>query len=150
MGIVTVRLCQSWLEYALLPQGWSIVSQRLDLLSPTSAQCRLYRVVQATAFLQAFASDRSHMMDGEGGYQQAPPAYPCIMAPSGAIHTLPRYVDMSTPQDALAGACGPGVLQPHHSRAAGGAEGRKAIEDASRQPFGVVLAEPQFVAIFGG
>ena len=55
-----------------------------------------FRVVDAGVFTRSFASDRSHMRDARGSYQQPPPPWPPIGAP-GAEPNLMRFVDMETP-----------------------------------------------------
>jgi hypothetical protein len=53
-----------------------------------------FRVIPASTYLAEFCSDRSHMLDCTGGYQQAPPPWPCIG--QGAL-TLMSWVDLTRP-----------------------------------------------------
>ncbi len=56
----------------------------------------LFRVVDADVFTREFASDRSHMLGGRGGYAKEPPPWPPIGAP-GAPSNLMRFIDMTQP-----------------------------------------------------
>jgi protein N-terminal glutamine amidohydrolase len=53
-----------------------------------------FRVVEAEAFVAAFASDRSHMRLPGGRWRKRPPPWPPIGAP-GAEPNLMRFVDMN-------------------------------------------------------
>jgi hypothetical protein len=53
--------------------------------------CRRYRIVAAGAFLQRFASDRSHMRRPDGSWMSPPPRYPCIVAHDGCTNNLHCY-----------------------------------------------------------
>ena len=107
-------------------------------------------MVPAAAFLRHFASDRSHMWDGgEKRWQQQPPPWPCITAPTGAQHTLPAYLAMPAPEGARSSAAGtalavgPGEEGSRGSGSSGGGEGG---EDGR---FGVVLTEEGVLECFG-
>lgn len=102
--------------------------------------CRLFRVVPAAVFLRHFASDRSHMWDDEGRWHQPPPPYPCIVAPGGATHTLPRYLDMPPAE----GALGDGVAAARALErcSSGGGDG----EGGGR--WGVVLTQEALLECF--
>jgi hypothetical protein len=52
-----------------------------------------FRVVEASRFLEVFASDRAHMLDERGEYRAAPPPWPPIGA-AGAASNLLRFVDV--------------------------------------------------------
>ncbi len=54
-----------------------------------------FRVVARDELLATFASDRAHMRDAAGGWQQAPPPWPPIGA--GRPSNLMRFVDMAAP-----------------------------------------------------
>eukprot|EP00775_Hariotina_reticulata_P000928 gene928-biopygen1934 len=56
---------------------------------------RFYRLISAVAYLQHFASDRSHMREADGSWMAAPPAYPCIQAADGCSNNLHCYREMS-------------------------------------------------------
>lgn len=56
-----------------------------------------FRRVPAAVFLSRFASDRRHMRRTGGRYVKPPPPWPPIVAPDGAVHTLPAFLD---PHDA--------------------------------------------------
>ena len=56
----------------------------------------LFRRVDADAFLQAFASDRSHMRRRDGSWQRPPPPWP-PPCPEGIAPNLLRFVDMRDP-----------------------------------------------------
>jgi hypothetical protein len=51
----------------------------------------VFRVVAAGDYRRMFSSDRSHMLDEQGGYQQAPPSWPVI---GEGPDNLGRFVDM--------------------------------------------------------
>ncbi|KAI8064185.1 N-terminal glutamine amidase-domain-containing protein [Gongronella butleri] len=55
---------------------------------------RVFRVIPARAFLQSFASDRSHMIREDGTYYAPPPTYAPIVSADGSTMTLPRFQDM--------------------------------------------------------
>lgn len=71
---------------------WLRASFRPDVPAPFAP---LFRVVASVEFLRHFASDRRHMRDEQGGWHAEPPAWPDIVAPSGAIHTLDAFLDMA-------------------------------------------------------
>ncbi|KAF6250670.1 hypothetical protein COO60DRAFT_759816 [Scenedesmus sp. NREL 46B-D3] len=72
------------------------------VLAPQYERC--YRVVSAGAFLQRFASDRSHMRRGDGSWMAPPPHHPCIVAQDGCTNNLHCFRDMNTStQDRTAG-----------------------------------------------
>ena len=54
----------------------------------------LFRLVAADVFLEAFASDRAHMLDAEGRYREPPPPWPPIGA---SPSNLARFIDMEQP-----------------------------------------------------
>jgi hypothetical protein len=54
-----------------------------------------FRVVPRDELLATFASDRAHMRDPEGGWQQPPPPWPPIGAERES--NLFRFVDMEAP-----------------------------------------------------
>ena len=56
----------------------------------------VFRVVEASAFTAAFASDRSHMRGPDGRWLRAPPPWPAIGSP-GAAPNLRRFVDVTFP-----------------------------------------------------
>ncbi|KAL6752215.1 N-terminal glutamine amidase-domain-containing protein [Haematococcus lacustris] len=58
---------------------------------------RFYRVVPAAAYLENFASDRTHMRLATGEFKQPPPPWPCITTPDGRTSTVPRYWDLYMP-----------------------------------------------------
>lgn len=55
-----------------------------------------FRVVEAQQYRDVLATDRRHMLDGDGRYQVAPPPWP----PIGTGSNLMRFVDM---EDDIAG-----------------------------------------------
>ncbi|CAD7701527.1 unnamed protein product [Ostreobium quekettii] len=56
---------------------------------------RFFRVIPAAAYLDNFASDRSHMVAEDGSWKAPPPEYPCLVAKNGDTMTLSKYLDMS-------------------------------------------------------
>jgi hypothetical protein len=52
-----------------------------------------FRVVDAADYRRVFASDRRHMKDAQGNWRAPPPPWPAI----GQGHTLPQFIDTSTP-----------------------------------------------------
>ena len=60
-----------------------------------------FRVVSSSVLEAHFASDRRHMRGDDGAWLKPPPDWPCIVARSGARHTLDAFVDV--------GASGPGT-----------------------------------------
>lgn len=59
----------------------------------------LFRIVPAGALLATFSSDRSHMRDAAGRWQQPLPPWPAPFRPALGM-TLPRFLDLD---DAIAG-----------------------------------------------
>lgn len=55
---------------------------------------RFFRVIEASTFLETFASDRSHMHDEKGNYMHSPPSYPCIIASDGQTNNLDDFVNV--------------------------------------------------------
>ncbi|KAI9321238.1 protein N-terminal glutamine amidohydrolase [Dichotomocladium elegans] len=55
---------------------------------------RLYRLVPAQAYLDHFASDRSHMLDDDGNFMMPPPPYDPIRT-KDCIMNLHDYIEMS-------------------------------------------------------
>jgi len=55
-----------------------------ELALPEAYQ-RMYRVIGSEQYLKHFASDRSHMRTQDGGWEAAPPAYPCVTTKGGTI-----------------------------------------------------------------
>jgi hypothetical protein len=55
-----------------------------------------FRLVDAGAFVQGFASDRAHMRTARGGWKKRPPSWPAIL-PSGVPPNLMRLVDLTDP-----------------------------------------------------
>jgi hypothetical protein len=106
------------------PCSFSSYARRalLPAFSHSSSLHPLFRVVPASAYLSAFASDRSHMLDEERRYLAAPPPWPCI----GEGMNLPLYKAMSEEE---VWPAGPGTGDDR---------------------FGAVLTVQQLVAAFGG
>lgn len=84
---------RDWVHKALLPGHELCQSPRL---------ARRWRCVEASQFMDNFASDRSHMyketcIEGSAQIQWSspPPPYKCIQ--TAEKNTLPRYLDMSDP-----------------------------------------------------
>lgn len=66
----------------------------LTFLPPPRALLRpRFRVIAAAEYRARFASDRRHMRDASGGWQQPPPAWP----PIGTGHTLDAILDTDDP-----------------------------------------------------
>lgn len=74
-----------------LAAAWLGASFRPGVPAPFAPE---FRVVPSADFVRFFASDRRHMRDAEGGWQAPPPAWPPIVAPSGAVHTLDAFLDL--------------------------------------------------------
>jgi len=55
-----------------------------------------FRLIPSVEFIAGFASDRRHMRATNGAWLKPPPPWPCIRASSGAVHTLPAFVGMSS------------------------------------------------------
>lgn len=55
-----------------------------------------FRVVDAGAFTEAFASDRAHMRRRDGRWQRPPPPWPAIGVPERESNLM-RFVDTSAP-----------------------------------------------------
>ena len=53
----------------------------------------MFRIVAAAEYRARFGSDRSHMRDAAGAWQQPPPSWPAI----GTTHSLPRLLDLADP-----------------------------------------------------
>jgi len=53
-----------------------------------------FRVIEAADYRREFASDRGHMRDADGGWQQPPPPWP----PIGRGHTLDALLDADDPR----------------------------------------------------
>lgn len=87
----------STLGFPLRAAAW--LSGSFHPTAPPSRAPR-FRVVEATAFEAAFASDRSHMREPDGRESRPHPPWPLITSPMGA-HTLPRFLDED---DAIAGS----------------------------------------------
>jgi hypothetical protein len=51
----------------------------------------MFRVLDAEVYRRVFSSDRRHMRDDAGAYQQPPPTWP----PIGSGHTLPGLLDFT-------------------------------------------------------
>ncbi|KAI9203589.1 N-terminal glutamine amidase-domain-containing protein [Polychytrium aggregatum] len=71
---------------ALYPNGYQAWIRDLG--------ARLYRVVSGDAFLEHFASDRSHMIAADGTYNSPPPSYPPIKTKDSTMN-LDSYRKMS-------------------------------------------------------
>ncbi|KAI9254584.1 N-terminal glutamine amidase-domain-containing protein [Phascolomyces articulosus] len=57
---------------------------------------RYFRMVPGLVYLKEFASDRSHMLKGDGEYIKPPPDYPAIISStSHDTMNLPDYIDMT-------------------------------------------------------
>lgn len=56
-----------------------------------------FRVLDAARYLTLFASDRRHMRDAAGVFQQPPPPWPPRVAADGALHTLPALLAFDAP-----------------------------------------------------
>lgn len=70
-------------------------------LSPELARC--WRVISADAYLNGFASDRSHMQLEDGSWQATPPTYQCIVASDGTRMRLDDYINVTdTPETSSA------------------------------------------------
>lgn len=54
-----------------------------------------FRVVDMPTLDSQFASDRRHMRDASGLFRAPPPPWPCIVARSGAVHTLDAFVEIN-------------------------------------------------------
>ncbi|XP_069813232.1 protein N-terminal glutamine amidohydrolase isoform X1 [Dendropsophus ebraccatus] len=54
---------------------------------------RKLRVIQAEEYLRNFASDRSHMKDGNNEWRKPPPPYPCIKTPKSSMN-LDDFISM--------------------------------------------------------
>lgn len=69
--------CQTevYLQSVLRVQQSSSIMQQLH---------RLYRVIEASAYVKGFASDRSHMLNENNQYISPVPAYPAIVSEDGA------------------------------------------------------------------
>lgn len=52
-----------------------------------------YRVVPAAEFLKTFASDRSHMKNGDGSWLAPPPSYPSIQTEK-ATNNIQLFISM--------------------------------------------------------
>lgn len=79
------------------------------------------------------------MRDEAGAWLHTPPPYPCSItaAADGAVNTLPAYLEFPA-ADAAADSAGTGP--PSWA----------ALEESThQQPFGAVLDEPSFFALFG-
>lgn len=59
-----------------------------------------FRICTAAQFVATFASDRRHMRNPDGSWQQPPPPWPCIQIAGQPAHTLHAFVDMSGSSDA--------------------------------------------------
>lgn len=55
-----------------------------------------FRVIDAAGFVQAFASDRSHMRTKTGRFKRPPPPWPLILPP-GVEPSLARFIDVEQP-----------------------------------------------------
>jgi len=55
---------------------------------------RRFRVIEASRFLETFASDRSHMKQSNGEYVKPPPSYPPIRTDEEEMN-LEDFIDMS-------------------------------------------------------
>lgn len=55
---------------------------------------KLYRVVPGGAYLQEFASDRSHMVNKDGGWIAEPPSYPAI-ASNSSTNNIQEFISMN-------------------------------------------------------
>ena len=74
--------------------SWATKSLRPSV-SKRASYAQSFRVASAADFLTGFASDRSHMRRDDGAFAMPPPQQPCIVASSGATHTLPTWWDMT-------------------------------------------------------
>lgn len=70
------------------------LEQALRPLDPLTIQLNThFRIIEGVDFLARFASDRTHMIDKDGRWQQPPPAWPMIQS-GGESMNLFEYVDM--------------------------------------------------------
>jgi hypothetical protein len=105
---------------------------------------RRYRVVPAAAYLANFASSRAHMVGEDGGWNAAPPDYPCIVARDGATMNLHRFWDMELLEGgAAAGGVGGGTGGGEAGAGVGGAA-------AGGERYGRVVEEGELLGMFGG
>ncbi len=65
----------------------------LPLAGPDVALAPQFRLVPTPDFIATFASDRRHMRQPDGSWQQPPPPW----SPIGTGHTLDRFVDLTQP-----------------------------------------------------
>lgn len=59
-----------------------------------------FRMCTAAQFVATFTSDRRHMRNPNGSWQQPPPPWPCIEIAGQPAHSLDAFVDMSGASDA--------------------------------------------------
>ncbi|KAG8570167.1 hypothetical protein GDO81_011127 [Engystomops pustulosus] len=55
---------------------------------------RKLRVIKAEEYLRTFASNRSHMKDGNNEWKKPPPPYPCIKTPESSMN-LDDFISMA-------------------------------------------------------
>ena len=55
---------------------------------------KIYRVIPGAAFLREFASDRSHMINKDGGWMAEPPSYPAIASDS-STNNIQEFISMN-------------------------------------------------------
>ncbi len=65
-----------------------------ELTPAAAALAPIFRVVAASDYREHFSSDRSHMLDDQGHYQQPPPSWPAIVPAEGGPTSLARFIDM--------------------------------------------------------
>jgi protein N-terminal glutamine amidohydrolase len=54
-----------------------------------------FRICAAGEFVRSFSSDRRHMQNPDGSWQQPPPAWPCIQT-AGSAHNLGNFLDFTS------------------------------------------------------
>ncbi|XP_005111433.1 protein N-terminal glutamine amidohydrolase [Aplysia californica] len=64
-----------------------------DEKSMHSKYKRMFRVIPGQEFLSTFASDRSHMLDKEGGWMSPPPDYPPIKTEASS-NNIQEFISM--------------------------------------------------------
>ncbi|CAO2831715.1 unnamed protein product [Amaranthus hypochondriacus] len=92
------KSAQVWDLDSTLPFPSPLTSYISETFRPSfplfSEYQRFYRIIHAPLFLRYFASDRRHMKDSNGNWNEDPPTYDPIVAEDGTVHNLNEYMEI--------------------------------------------------------